>query len=187
MVNVLWHYPISIIIVITTTSSRSSSSTKYQLAVDQLVLYLGPPAQNILRDARLTIWFRCLYLGLPNNYFWSWPYACQSLWELLSDGGGYIGSFLSKNMIKRKKLYPCGGLSNSTKHLVFAWFVTCLWQCQNHCSEVWGPELIVFVLFDPDYLKQSDKTLGNGNMTFIILQNEGFFVLVYFWQNRARI
>jgi len=42
------------------------------------------------------------------------------------------------------------------------------------------------VLFDPDYLKQSDKTLGNGNMTFIILQNEGFYVLAYFWQNTGK-
>lgn len=44
----------------------------------------------------------------------------------------------------------------------------------------------MLVLFDPDYLKQSDKTLGNGNMTFIILQNEGFYVLAYFWQKAIR-
>lgn len=53
--NFLWHYPTSIIIVITSSSGRSSSSIKYQLVVDQLVLYLGPSAQNIFRDAQLTI------------------------------------------------------------------------------------------------------------------------------------
>lgn len=44
----------------------------------------------------------------------------------------------------------------------------------------------MLVLFHPDYLKQSDETVGNGNMTFIILQNEGFYVLAYFWQNAVR-
>lgn len=100
---------------------------------------------------------------------------------------GFIGSYLSQVAAKRYKPYPCDGFSNSTRHLVFAQFLTCLRQCQNHCSEVWGPELIVLVLFYPDYLKQSDKTLRNGNMTFIILQNEGFYVLAYFWQNAVRI
>lgn len=41
---------------------------------------------------------------------------------------GCIGTFLSKNGIKRWKLYPCDRLSNSTKHSFFAWFVTCLWS-----------------------------------------------------------